>query len=579
MKMNIELELRKQGIQPKNTDVGTQKIKCPSCQPHNHNPNDNPLALTIESYGKCVWFCHHCEFTGGLNASTGWKGETKINRPEKIYEAPIVPLEPMKPSNMYTFFAKRSISKETVDAFNIYANNNGYWFAFPYYNLNNTVVNIKFRSEDKKFKQSPNAKKSLYNYNNVHNEETIIFVEGEMDCLSLYEIGYTNVTTLPDGAPKNANLKEDDKRFTALKNCNLKAKKVILFVDNDDAGKSLHKELLHRFGKDVCWYVQRPDDCKDANDVLVKHGEEKLRQIIVNAIPYPVDGLYKSGDYTGAVLDLYNGNYVKPIEIGYSNLDSIYKIMKGTFHTVTGIPNHGKSYFLDMILIKLAQVHGWKFALFSPEHSTQMHLRRMVQMICEKPFDIGETNRMTTKELKGAMDFLDKHFFFIETKEEVPTIEHILDISKGAVFKHGCNGIIVDPYNEVNASRSGGKREDEHIRDFISTCKRFARVHDIVFWVVAHPTKLQKMGDGGYTPPTAYDISGASHWNNQSDVILTVHRDFDDNTSEVITRKIREQDLYGKIGSAKFTFNNQKRIFEPFDSFYDNLETPPHWAD
>ena len=186
---------------------------------------------------------------------------------------------------------------------------------------------------------------------------------------------------------------------------------------------------------------------------------------------------------------------------------------------------------------------------------------------------------MSTSELKDAMHFLDEHFFFIETKDEVPTIEQILTISKGAILKHGCNGVIVDPFNEVNATRTGGKREDEHIRDFISKCKRFARVHDIVFWVVAHPTKLQKMGDGGYTPPTAYDISGAAHWNNQSDVILTVHRDFDDNTSEVITRKIREQDLYGKIGSAKFSFNSQKRIFEPFDDYFGDLDIPPHWTE
>ena len=39
-------------------------------------------------------------------------------------------------------------------------------------------------------------------------------------------------------------------------------------------------------------------------------------------------------------------------------VDRIYKIMKGTFHTVTGIPNHGKSYFLDMILIKLAKTQN-----------------------------------------------------------------------------------------------------------------------------------------------------------------------------------------------------------------------------
>ena len=52
-------------------------------------------------------------------------------------------------------------------------------------------------------------------------------------------------------------------------------------------------------------------------------------------------------------------------------------------------------------------------------------------------------------------------------------------------------------------------------------------------------------------PPTAYDVSGSAHWHNQSDAVLTIYRDFEDNTTNVITRKIREQDLYGKIGEAK----------------------------
>ena len=270
--MNIEIKLRNEGIVLKNNEVGTQKIKCPSCQPSNHNPKDNPLALTIEATGNVVWFCHHCEYTGGFNPN-GNITTSQINRTEKIYVPPVVPKELLKPSKMYTFFASRHISKETVDSFGIYMEND-YWIGLPYFNLNKDIVNIKYRSADKKFKQSPNGKKSLYNYERVHDEETIIFVEGEMDCLALFEAGYTNVTTLPDGAPANANLREDDKRFLPLKNCNLKATKVILFVDNDSAGNSLHKELLHRFGKDICWYVERPQDCKDANDVLIKHNNK-----------------------------------------------------------------------------------------------------------------------------------------------------------------------------------------------------------------------------------------------------------------------------------------------------------------
>ena len=86
-------------------------------------------------------------------------------------------------------------------------------------------------------------------------------------------------------------------------------------------------------------------------------------------------------------------------------------------------------------------------------------------------------------------------------------------------------------------------------------------MHDVVVWIVAHPTKLPKENNGSYSPPTAYDISGASHWSNQSDAILTVHRNFDDNSIRVITRKIREQGLYGKIGEAKFLYDHKDRQF------------------
>ena len=66
-------------------------------------------------------------------------------------------------------------------------------------------------------------------------------------------------------------------------------------------------------------------------------------------------------------------------------------------------------------------------------------------------------------------------------------------------------------------------------------------------------------------PPTAYDVSGSAHWHNQSDAVLTIYRDFEENTTNVITRKIREQDLYGKIGEAKFTYNIKKKTFEPYE--------------
>ena len=565
--------LQEENIKLPHESDGNQKVKCPSCQPP-HKAHDNPLSVTIEN-GTAVWNCHHCGFKGTTMRKSNYLSNNFKPAPKKQYVRPSTPTDINTPATLYSYFSERGISKETVNKKGIYVAEK-YWMAFPYLDGNNEVINIKYRTKDKKFKQSPNAQRSLYNYERAKDATSVIFVEGEMDVLTLIECGFDNAVTLPDGAPKEAKFNEKDARFTALETCPLKAKKIILFTDNDQAGKSLHSELLHRFGKDQCWYVEYPSDCKDANEILLKHGANKVRECVENAVAYPVDGLYKANEYYGSVLDLYNGNYAKPIEIGYANLDKIYKVMRGTFHVITGIPNHGKSSWLDQMLIKISEQHNWRYAVYSPEHSTQMHLRRLVQLKVQKAFDEGFVNRMTKEELQEGLKWINDRFYFMESKEATPDIDQILSIAKGSVLKYGCDALVIDPYNEVSAVRKGNAREDEHIRDFISKAKRFAQVHNVTIFVVAHPTKLPKGNDGSYLPPTAYDISGASHWSNQSDAILTIHRDFDENSIQVITRKIREQGLYGNIGEAKFNYNNTKRIFEEAVEV-DSWENIPSW--
>ena len=566
--IDIMRKLSDEGINIQTLTEGNNKIKCPKCQPP-HKMSDNPLSVTIEG-NTAKWKCHHCEWTGGFGENT----MSNFSRTMR-YEKPKLPTNMEQKDFVADYFSKRGISKKILDKFKIYNENK--WIALPYIDKDEEIVNVKYRTTQKEFRQTAKAKKIIYNYNNVHDQETVIWVEGEIDVLSLAQVGYLNATTLSDGAPQSISKDQKDTRFQGMVNSPIQAEKVIMFCDADDAGNALKESILYRVGKDKAWFVdlKKYDNCKDANDVLVKHGEEALKDCIENAIPYPVDGLYRVSDYENEVMDLYEGRYVKPIDIGMGPLDQIMKIQKSTFHLWSGIPNHGKSLMLSHILLKLAENHGWRFAIFSPEHSTAMHIRRILQIYVGKGFDEDMYDRMTKEELERGMKFIDQHFYFIETKDAVPSIDLIMKISKSFVYKYGSAaqglGIVIDPYNEVDPSRSSGKREDEHIRDFISECKKFARLHNAVVWCVAHPTKLPKEQDGSFSPPSSYQISGSSHWANMADVIAVVHRDFDDNTSTIYTRKIREQDLYGKIGEAKFQYNFRKYCFEPFneDKYYD----------
>tara|TARA_Y100001972_G_scaffold44996_1_gene55544 strand:+ start:1801 stop:3549 length:1749 start_codon:yes stop_codon:yes gene_type:complete len=577
--------LQEYGIDLPQGSIGNHKAFCPQCRFDRKkiNKHDKPLSVTIDA-GSAVWNCHNCGWSGGFNA------DQTIHPIKKEFSRPKEPDQMIISEGIENFFRTRHISNKTVQAFGIYAEDQYIndqkerCIAFPY-RVDGELINVKYRSQNKQFRQQKNAERSLFNIDRVkrHWEETgrkdLVFVEGEMDVLAFYEAGIKNAITLPDGAPKRAKFDQADKRFMALVNCEWiqDAEKIIIATDADEAGRALALELVHRFGKDRCWRIKWPEsDEKDANELLINKGCQALREIIEAAEPYPIDGLYSVDNFRDQVLNIYHGETEQPLSTGFSILDSIYRIKPSTFHVVTGVPNHGKSNFIDQLAINMAQIHGWKFAIFSPEHSSPQHLRRLTEKVARKPFDIGPNERMSEEKLNSSLDFLEKHFHFINNKDEIPTISWILGKAKIACLRYGIRGLIIDPYNEINAERSNGKREDEHIRDTISECKAFCRQHEIVLWMIAHPAKMYRNQDGEIPAPSMYDISGASHWNNMADVGLVIHRDFEENITRVITRKIREQGLYGEIGECFFKYSLSTHCYEEWNPDQNNKRAD-HW--
>ena len=561
------MTLYEQGIKLNSNSIGNHKTICPKCSHKRKNKKDLCLSVKVDPDGGAVWKCHNCGWSGNI------AGAIYNPKPREIRHVTL-PEDRHADDKFYSWFDNRGISKQTVNAFAIYktmmnfGNAREKCIAFPYRHKGE-LFNIKYRTADKKFRQEKDARKQFYMFENLDllEQETLIIVEGEMDVLSLYECGYQNVISLPDGAPAKAEYRDNDKRFEILANLeNHKAKKIIIAVDMDEAGQALADELQHRFGKDICWRVEWPDmhdvTCKDANETLIAFGKTTVKDCIENAKPNPIDGVFSAKQYLGGVLDLYYGRTAKPLSTGFYELDKIYKIMPATFHVITGVPNHGKSNFLDQIIVNMGESHAWKFGIFSPEHSTQQHLRRLLEKRIKKPFEHGPTSRMSESEIRQGIDWLNNHFHFIESGDEIPTIDYILDRAKQINLRYGLDGLVIDPFNKIDATRDGGKREDEHIRDLIAKCQRFGQYYNTTVWMVAHPHKLYRTDEGIIPAPDLYQIAGSAHWNNMADVGMVVHRDFETNETRVIMRKIREQDVYGNIGECYFKYNTTTRCYE-----------------
>jgi hypothetical protein len=62
--------------------------------------------------------------------------------------------------------------------------------------------------------------------------------------------------------------------------------------------------------------------------------------------------------------------------------------------------------------------------------------------------------------------------------------------------------------------------ETVYIGRALRAIKRFAKVHDVAFWIVAHPTKPF---EGKVRMPRLLDISGSANWANKADFGLSYH--------------------------------------------------------
>ena len=357
----------------------------------------------------------------------------------------------------------------------------------------------------------------------------------------------------------------EDRKFNYVWQANDKlkaAEKIIIAVDGDAPGKALAEELARRIGKSKCWTVSFPDDCKDANDVLLKHGKAELRNMIDAATPWPIAGLYDADHYADAVKHLYQNGAGKGLTTGFANVDELFTIKSGMVHIVTGVPSMGKSEFVDQILYNLAATYDWKHAICSFENPPHMHIAKFLEKRLRKPFHTGPTQRMTEDEVDTSMGWLRERFIFMEQSDGTSaTIDDILERASAAVARMGVRTLTIDPYNYMEMGL-GSKSETNLISEMLTKVRNWAAAHDVAVFFVAHPSKLYRQNDGNYPVPKGYDISSSASWFAKADVGITVHRNFDRETVEVHVWKVRFKHL-GKQGVAELTYDVTTGTYKP----------------
>ena len=262
-----------------------------------------------------------------------------------------------------------------------------------------------------------------------------------------------------------------------------------------------------------------------------------------------LNSIFSKEQVKDSVFNLYYNGLPRGLGIGIKVVDNLIRWETGRLSVITGVPNLGKSEFIDFMLVRLNRLHGWKTLYFSPEnYPIGYHLQKLVSKISCKRFD---KNEMTENELYNTIDYISENFFFCNY-ETVDTLDGILACALQLKQEKDIKVLVIDPYNRIAHNRPANLTETEYISKLLDTLSNFAKKNDVLIHLVAHPRKIQ-CKEGVFEVPNYYDINGSANFANKTDYCIAVHRkDLDQNT-EIHVHKVKFKNL-GCQGIAQLKY-------------------------
>lgn len=547
------------------------KTTCPKCGPTRKNKRDKSLSVNVMTGDYC---CHNspCDFRGNAGG-----GRYLEQREKREYTKPEPRLQQVSDA-VVKWFEDRGISNNTLLLMKVtetvewmpQSKKEQRCICFNYFR-GEDLINIKFRTSDKNFKMSKDAEPIFYNLNSVKVEtaegikyrKAVAIVEGEVDALTLVECGIHGVLSVPNGANQ---LREGEApRLEYLDNCWDELDQVeyyIIATDDDVAGRILQKELIRRLGAARCYTVAYPEGCKDANEVLVRYGKDAVRKMFEDdkIQPAPLESIISSTEMEGDADQIYHHGYPSTLGIGWE-LDDHFRWLPGDMTVVTGIPNHGKSTWMNNVCVQLARQHNWRIGMYSPEKVRGGFLMtELAAMFIGEP-STGQ-HRMHIGKWSEAKDFIREHFFFIKTSGINLTLNALLSYGTDMVQRYGINLMVIDPWNYVETDIPIGQPETVWLGQKLGIAAEWAKSNNVHLVIVAHPTKMPRdKNTQKYLVPNLYDISGSAHWSNKVDNGITVYRDVAKGVTDIYIQKVRWFFVGRAGGKVTMDFNPQIQRF------------------
>lgn len=446
------------------------------------------------------------------------------------------------------------------------------WLLFPNYR-GDKLAGIKLRNIDKKeFWQKKGSQHVLYTANTnildtiADTDEPLIIVEGELDYFAYRKAGFDCVASAPSATSRKDPEAGAPKWIEAEYDTIIQARRIIIAVDCDKAGSFLKAQMIRYLDRFRLYEVQFPEGCKDANDVVMKFGDEEgnhlLRKMVFEAKPVKVSGVRK-------LKEIKRDAKVEYYTTGWSDLDRVVRLTPGLF-VLTGYSGAGKSQFLWQLNAHLCATKGWNGVAGYFENDSQETVEEIVDIVTR----INEPGTPAYRRHE-AEDLIDERMTFIDARQargdgERVTTDWLIDLGEALVIKENIRFAIFDTWSRIARSTSTHRSEVEQINEELQKLQDFGQQFGVCILLCAHPTKPKV--DRIY-PPTEYDIAGARSFNDNADGVWVLHRPSKDSEASYFRNaKVRNQRKGGSLGWLELMFDKNSRMLSGVP-----MDREPQW--
>jgi twinkle protein len=424
--------------------------------------------------------------------------------------------------------------------------------AFPYIR-GGKIYAAKFRTVEKRFTSTKGVSRGLYNADALSSDldQPIVITEGEIDCLSVMQSGFLRAVSLPDGWTEQGNKTE---ALVEAEEALRKSPFVIVAGDNDAAGESLPRAMANILAGHDVRYVQWPDGCKDANDVLVMHGEGEVARCLNAAKRIDPPGGLISG-----FSDLPPLSVQRVLKVGQHPFDKVIALEIGELSVWTGLPGHGKSTLLTWVADTVSRNEGIRVGMIGFE----THPFRIRDQLARSQYHKA-WRQLSDGEQEKLLADLDNRWRMVhlsgdDTENNLGWLESMI---KTLAIRDRCKLIVIDPWNELEHLLERGESMTNYINFALKFIRRLARTLEAHIAIVAHP-KMIKF-EGKPRPPTGYDIADSAAFFNKPGLGITVHPGDEEFEVHIVNWKTRDTMLYGtERCTVKVQFAPQWGLYRP----------------